>query len=243
MCLIAALTTAKFLILRYPFRAASWTTQRAHQLCSLIWASSLTLPILFLIVDKDDVDFDYRQYRCEYGFRSSNWSMIRPMAAFLLGFLPNIVIVATTIPTLKYLIKARKSAQRVQGSVSWQGALTVTLTSAVYCISTLPFISYQFAEDFVGKNLSGSFRVHYYRISNFLMLINIVANFYLYILTIKSFRSFLLSKFQQLVSLPGSVPNPRTRMSTTNNPGNFLQLQDQYLSSPFHYSGIILKDR
>ena len=39
MCPIAVLTTFKFLILRYPLRTASWSTKRAHLVCSGMWAS------------------------------------------------------------------------------------------------------------------------------------------------------------------------------------------------------------
>ena len=70
MSLIAILTSSKFLILKYPLRAASWSTKRAHQVCSFIWAFSLIFPILFFVVDKDDVHFDYRGYNCDYGYNS-----------------------------------------------------------------------------------------------------------------------------------------------------------------------------
>ena len=79
MSLIAFLTTAKYLILRYPIRAATWTTRRVHKLCGCIWASLLTVPILFIAIDKDDVDFDYRTYHCMYGFKSNDWRKIKPI--------------------------------------------------------------------------------------------------------------------------------------------------------------------
>ena len=68
MSLIAVLTSSKLLILKYPLRALSWPTKRAHQVCSLIWAFALIFPILFLAVNKDDVHFDYRVYNFEYGY-------------------------------------------------------------------------------------------------------------------------------------------------------------------------------
>ena len=224
MCLIAALTTAKFLILRYPLRAASWSTERAHLVCSILWVYSLMIPLLFLSVDKDDVHFDYRPYTCQYGYTSSYWRKIIPINTFFVGFLPSIVIAVTTVPTLKYLVYARKSSQRVQASVPWQGALTVTLTSAVFSISTLPFAIYHYAAGFVNENPPGLFHVHYYRASQFLLMMNVVANFYIYVLTIKSFRTFLLSKFRQLVLPSSSVStsrnNIRNRKLTIDNPGN-----------------------
>ena len=79
MFLIAVLTTSKFLILRYPLRAASWSTKRAHLVCSFIWAFALIFPILLLAVDKDDVHFDYRSYNCDYGYSSDAWKTIIPI--------------------------------------------------------------------------------------------------------------------------------------------------------------------
>ena len=95
-----------------------------------------------------------------YGHQSSNWAKIKPALYFVVGIVPNIVIFATTIPTLKCLFDARKTARRVQGSDSWQGALTVVLISAVYCISTLPYMIYQFSEGIIIKNPPGLFHVY-----------------------------------------------------------------------------------
>ena len=209
MSLIAMLTTSKFLILRYPLRAASWSTKRAHQVCSFIWAFALIFPILFFVVDKDDVHFDYRVYNCEYGYNSDAWKKIIPIIGFIWSIVPNMIIVATTVPTLKFLADAGKSARRVGGSVPWQGNLTVALTAVVYCISTLPYIVYQIAISCM-KDPSELFIIFFYRLSSFLLMINVVANFYIYVLTIRSFRIFLFSKTISVVSILVSSQNPNT---------------------------------
>ena len=224
MSLIALLTAAKFLILRYPVMAATWTIKRVHQVCAFIWVSSFTAPILLLVIDRGDVAFDYRVYACMYGFTSNYWTTIKPTTFFLFGILPNIAIVATTVPTLKYIFDARKSAKRVQGSVPWQGALTVVFNSAVYCISSLPYMVYNFVEGFVNENPLGLFHVDYHRISAFLLMINVVANFYIYVFTIKSFRRFLFSKFRQYFPFQSSMPMLRKRLPGVGegDQGNFL---------------------
>ena len=218
MWFIATLTVAKFLILKYPFRVASWSTKKVHQICSIIWTSSLLYPILFLAVDKDDIHFSYRVYNCDYKYTSDSWSKIKPITVFIFGAVPNTAIVATALPTMKYLLDARKHAIKAQGRVSWQGALTVALTASVYCISTFPFIIYNFAKSFVKENPPGLFHLHFYRICNFLFMINVVANFYIYIVTIKSFREFILSKFRELAS--GTLRTSRIRESSSGTPGN-----------------------
>ena len=40
MYLVAMLTTCKFLILRYPLRAASWCKNRAYKVCGCIWTAA-----------------------------------------------------------------------------------------------------------------------------------------------------------------------------------------------------------
>ena len=196
MSLIAVLTTSKFLILRYPLRAANWITERrAHQICGFVWASSLMSPIFFLAIQRDDVYFDYRSYNCRYRYSHQAWEIILLFTGLFYDIIPNVAIIATTVPTLKYLAAARKSARRAQGSVPWQGALTVALTSIVYCTSTLPSTIYILTKHFVKeKDPTGWFHVNFYRISTFLLLINVMSNFFIYTLTIRSFRMFLFSK-------------------------------------------------
>ena len=193
MSLIAVLTTTKFLLLKFPIRCSTWTERKAIKVCSLILIPPLLFPILFLIVDKDDIGFDYRIYTCNYMFKSDVWTKLKPAAYIITLFIPNIAIVASTTPTLMYLSTARKSARRVKGSVPWQGALTVALTAVVYCVSTLPNFVYHIGESFVDKDPESFFQFHFYRLTESLLMINIMSNFYVYTLTIRSFRRFLLS--------------------------------------------------
>ena len=196
VCLIPVLTAGKFLILKYPTKTGIWTEKMAHRVCWSVLSVPFIIPLLLLSVDKNDIIFDYKIYTCDYKFTADIWRTVTPIMSIITIFIPNIVIVATTIPTLKYLYAASKSARRVQGSIPWQGALTVTVTGLVYCISAFPlFICY------VGKGFvkSESFLlIQFYRIANFVSMINTVSNFYIYALTVKSFRRFLISKVLSL---------------------------------------------
>jgi hypothetical protein len=102
------------------------------------------------------------------------------------------VIVLTTVPTLKYLADARKSARRIRGSVPRQGTVTVVLTAIIYTISTLPYTVYRVGEKFVKQDCSGWYHTQVYPITDSMVYINTMANFYIYALTIKSFQRFLL---------------------------------------------------
>ena len=220
MWLIAVLTTSKLLRLKFPMRCAHWTRKMAVQVCSLTAFPAITFLILFLVVDKNDVVFDYRIYTCIYGFEAKIWMKLRPVISIVVLFLPNIVIVATTIPTLKYLADARKSARRVQGSVPWQGAATVALTAVVYCVSTLPNFVYNISISFIKEDPTSLFQFRFYRVTEFLLMINIMSNFYIYTLTIKSFRRFVLSKIHS--ALPVQLMLKRCRIMNSTGESNIM---------------------
>lgn len=192
MFLIAFLTTSKLFILKYPMRCQNLTSKRGHGLCMLITAIAFPPPLLYLLLNWDDVDFDYRTYSCEYKCSTKILQTLIIVSTAISQFVPNMIIITTSIPTLKYIAEARRSAERVRGSVPWQGALTVTLTAAVSCFSNLPFfVSYLMA----AVSSTGVHNASFRRIAGFLLIMNIMSNFYIYTLTIKSFREFLWNKF------------------------------------------------
>ena len=213
MSLVAVLTTAKFLLLRYPTKSSNWTEKMAVKACCLILIPPLLFPVLFLIVDKDDIAFDFKIFTCNYKFTSEIWAKLKGIVFIVTLLIPNIITVATTIPTLMYLAAARKSAKRVRGSVPWQGALTVALTAIVYCFSTLPNFVYHILEREIQE--SSLFQFPYYRISESLLMINIISNFYIYTLTIRSFRRFLFSKILSVVQI--SFKDSRNATSAGEN--------------------------
>ena len=230
--LIAVLTTSKFFLLKYPIRCGNWTKKMAHGVCTLTLIPASITPIAFFMVQKDDVQFDYRSYSCDYCYNASIWSdkkLIPTSLSIIRLTMPVMVVFIATIPTLKYLADARKSARRVQGSVPWQGAATVALTAAVYCLSTLPNFVYHIGESFVEADATSSFHFQFYQLSESMLMINIMANFYIYTLTIKSFRKFILSKI--LFVLPLSLKTSRSMTSTGNNNKNMKLLKPTFESN------------
>ena len=101
-----------------------------------------------------------------------------PIISIVFLIVPNMVIIGTTIPTLKYLTSAMRSARRTRSSIPRQGTLTVSLT----------------------------FLATFYRGASFFLITNIMSNFYIYTLTIKSFRSFLLSKIGSVIPVTLRIP-------------------------------------
>ena len=196
---IAVLTTSKFLILKFPRLTTRWSTKLSHIICISVWLFCSTVPALMLVVDKDDVEFDYRAYSCVYQFRANIWKKIAPKVSVIFSLTLNIVIISTTIPTLKYLAAARNSARRVQGSIPRRAGFAVVLTASVCILSNLPYVGYVVTKYFFKEDPLARHHVHLYRVARAIMLLNTVSNFYIYFLTIKSFRCFVLSKVQSLI--------------------------------------------
>ncbi|KAL5257750.1 hypothetical protein ACHWQZ_G012614 [Mnemiopsis leidyi] len=219
VCLIPVLTAGKFLILKYPTRIGFWKEETAHRVCVIVLIVPFIIPFLLMIVDKNDIIFDYRIYTCDYKFTEDIWRTVTPIMSIITIFIPNIVIVSTTVPTLKYLYAASRSARRVQGSIPWQGALTVTLTGLVYCISAFPLFICYLGKGFVEE--TSFLLIKFYRIANFVSMINTVSNFYIYALTVKSFRRFLVLKVlsinMSIMSRESSSTETGTKQGRTTN--------------------------
>ena len=198
--LIACLTISKLLLLKFPIRCSNWTEKMGHVTCCFISTVALPFTLTFLVTDikGEGIGFTYNSYTCV--MLSS--AIIRKYAALRYFFVildliaPTFVTSIATIPTLAYLVAARKSAQRVRANVPWQGALTVVLTAVMCCLSTLPKIIYIILTT-VDKKF-GNIKIA--RTAQFLMVINIMSNFYIYTLTIRSFRKFLHSLVASFMS-------------------------------------------
>ena len=209
--LVAVLTSTKFFTLKFPLRAGTWTRKMAHLVCCLPLIIPLIQSVL-LILDGGDT-FDSRVHLCTPGFTASFWKIAAPLFGFFMIFIPNLVVVSTTILILHYAIS---SAQRVHESVKWQETLAVVLTAVVYLTSTLPIFVYHTAKDYITHDQTGTFHFHFYRLAYEIMGLNLISNFYIYTLMLRSFRGFLKSKILSLYSslqatyIPTSGNNPST---------------------------------
>ena len=196
--LICTMTTSKLLLLKYPLQFGTTTSKKAHLICVACWLAAFAFPVTLLFVDIDDVYFSYRNYGCElyaYGYSSEIWHYMRLFVAALFGFIPTFLVVLTT---LWLLIEARKVVSRSRESLKWQGIVTTVLTATVFCLSLLPFIVYHVGEPFVSvdEKSKSSFHTTFYRVATSLLSLNTISNFYIYSLTVSSFRAFIRSRAQ-----------------------------------------------
>ena len=76
--------------------------------------------------------------------------------------------------------------------------MTTVLTATVYCISVLPYFAYLVGENFraADDKTSSFFHVSFHRTAESFLYLNTISNFYIYILSVHSFRDFVCSRIQ-----------------------------------------------
>ena len=135
------------------------------------------------------------QYTCGYKSSSSVWILLRPFITGVFVVLPTVIVVTTSVQLVKHLMYARRVAHRARGNLRWQGIATVVLTATVYCFSFFPKGVHMIIRPYVQSN---SYQVIASRVTETLMYFNVAANFFVYSLTVPSFRLFLKTRIKQI---------------------------------------------
>ena len=195
---ICALTTSKLLILTFPLRKRFWSQKNAHLMSAFIWTFAHIFPALRFIFDKNGLIFGYDRYNINYG-QPSEYSnpekLIIYLSTALTSLTPVVGVVVTTCGTLTYLIRSRHVTARSGGSQRWQGMVTVVITGSVFCVSVIPdTVSFIVLTVKSSEGVELSRYTEVGRVAEFLTTLNIMCNFYIYSLTIPSFRRFIVSK-------------------------------------------------
>ena len=186
--LTCALTTTKLLTIKYPLRCGVWSTRKAHKLCWFVEMVSLCLVFPFLVLyyqaGKPALSFSFLTYNCniETEFLSSQLPAQRVLHILLDTILPVCIYVIPVVSSGLMLYEARRVAHSHRQHLRWEGVVTVLLTCAMFYIS---FIPHNLTTVITSRN--------YYKAAEFLLNLNVMANFYIYTLTVSSFRSFLRS--------------------------------------------------
>ena len=206
--LVCALTSSKYVLMKYRLQTRGWTRKKAHIACGVLWLSCATFSMSLLFINKEIV-FDYTSYDVDY-VRSNNsvWKYAG-LSVGLLYCIPIIIVIISSVLTLQYLVEARKISRRGGGLLRWQGILAVLLTGIVYCVSSLPYTVYKMRRPFVPpfetppESPPGYFHIQFKRHSEYMTLLNVMSNFYIYSLTVRSFRRSIWSKIATKVPLSG----------------------------------------
>lgn len=115
----------------------------------------------------------------------------------LTNILPVVLVIVSTCGTLAYLVRARTVSACSGRGPRWQGMVTVVITSTVFCVSIIPD-TVSFVVVTCMRISSDEFK-GVLRVSEFLTALNVMANFYIYSLTIPSFRKFVKTGISRLL--------------------------------------------
>ena len=184
--LISALAVSKTLIVKFPFRAISFSSKTAQLAACGIWLFSLVLATVTFSTGDVGAYFNYLHYDC--GIPRNTVSNIIFVVPVLIS------TVVTMVSSVVLMVTARRIADRTPGGLKWQGVLTVLLTVAVHTAATLPMEIFLFVPPFVGHIPLG-------RAAWQIAALDLVGNFYIYSLTLSSFREFLKSRMK-VISAP-----------------------------------------
>ena len=239
LTLTCSLTTVKLLFVKYPLRTLTWSKNTGYKLCGTLWGLLIASWLPWLLVNmlhvRDTLYFSYRSYLSSYNYFSHltpPWFTKYASVGFLFGtILPFLVVMVTS---LLLLVLARRAASRQRKSVRWQGFWTVFLSAVVFCVSLLPW-NVVYASFLLGLLPS----VTMLRSTIFLTNLNVSANFFIYVLTEKSFKEFLKnaaislllvgrktqslqfgqqSAYEISVGIPKDLKNRQEKKGTANSP-------------------------
>ena len=207
--LTAVLSTCKLLIVKNPLKMDTWSRKKAHTICAFFWLFSVLMPTQVMnmfFTTTGSLYFDYIHYCCYSNpFLTSApiWFIWFQFIFVLIAFLVTVLILISTSVLLLYT--AQQAAARRAGTVRWQGILTVTLTTAVFLVSYLPDVIVTTVDILTSVHPSSPVK----RTTSFFENINIVANFFVFSLTVRSFREFLSARARHLALKVGlSAPAP-----------------------------------
>ncbi|KAL5263399.1 hypothetical protein ACHWQZ_G008686 [Mnemiopsis leidyi] len=176
------------------------TSKSAHAMCFFVWALALMVPGLCHVVEKGaQVFFDARKSVCEFMLTSPLWTMILPLLTVVTFLIPYLVVILSTFFLVEHLVISWRLSQQVGGRRRWQGIIVVFITTAVFSIATMPYYIYIF----VGYNqtdFTSFFHNDFLRIAEACYNLNLISNFYIYSMTLQSFRNFLSTAAQSCAS-------------------------------------------
>ena len=179
-----------------------WTARLGHKVCVAVWLLQLCLVAPTTVVDVligGTVYFNYWTYTCAYDISNyptgSKWYASSGYIVFT--FIPVVIMIVTS--TL-LLMAAKRSAARQGHGLQMSGVITVLLTVMVLIISNVPTIVallITFIEP--GFDVGGTT----WGVAASIQYVNIMANFFIYALTVRSFKEFLKVKTLSLLSSLG----------------------------------------
>ena len=199
--LTCTLASLKLMTVKYPLRAGTWSSRVGHKVCAAMWCLELFLyapTLVAKLYHGHTLNFTYVTYDCRYEVPrfSTLYDWYGIIAIAFSHFIPYTILIITSVLLLTV---ATRSAARQGNRLQWGGVVTVLLTVAVLVISQLPVAVVIVLDKILGVKQSAKT----WQAVQFTQYINIMANFFIYSLTVKSFRQFIKLKTSLILPFLG----------------------------------------
>jgi hypothetical protein len=205
MFLTSGLSVVKFLITKYPLRSGTWSSRFGHKICGALWILSLVfyLPYLVLNILKiliTHLPIDILSCVSTVAVPMHKTNLV--VAVILYGYDSVIClsILIVSVASICILATARRVVARHGKRVRWEGIVTILLTIGVFIASYLPSVVRLVENRMTVMDLDTLEYLQFYRTVVSISYLNIMANFFVYALAIRSFRQFLILKTNQIFS-------------------------------------------
>ena len=198
--LTCLLTVSKLILLKFPLRTRHWNKKMAHVACVLVWFFAFIAVGIFTFSMPYRYVFVYMFYIITAQMTEDVTGKFENATVIIFNVIPPFAVLLSTGVILHHLFEARRVSYRSGGTMRWQGMVTVSATALVFLVSTLPHVVSYFIfladPDRRMELLAESYGMYLFlnRVSYFFSYLNIMSNFYIYSLTVPSFRSFLKEK-------------------------------------------------
>ena len=181
--------------------------------CILV-ACTVFVAVVLALNGQNGMYFSYLDYNCDYFLNEEVWTRAKYLVlCTTIGLAVLINVIITTFSSVMLLIEAKRAAARREQDLQWQGVTAVVLTAAIFGFTLLMVAAYYICNKFVtGRSDVQEHVVRYYRYMWYLTYVNTVTNFYIFTLTLSSFREFLKSSIKAMVVMVTDV-SVRTRMT------------------------------
>ena len=188
--LVSAMTASKMFLLKYPLRFGNFARDNKIVICAVCWVAALVSPGVNILLQDKITYFSYRGYQCDFTSSSPSIHWIKLVFPILLIVIPTTVVLVTTV---FILMDARKVARRFRDKLRWQGTMATLMTAVLYLISVFPHALFRIAERFSSEEDNSFMFKQLNRLAISFHYINTISNFYIYCMTVASFREFIVS--------------------------------------------------
>ena len=205
LVLTCGMSTVKLVILKRPLRANTWKTKEGHLICVTLWLFRLLLSSPSIFVDirylKNDIVFDYAVYHCVYNHRSPKTpAWFHQVYGISLSVVMTIAVMIMLVTSTLILMTSKKCAKLFGESLRLEGVMTVLATVIIFLASYLPYSITVVVSSFQSYEKYPVISATATRVLYSLVNINIAVNFFIYALTIDSFKRFLNRIYGKLFS-------------------------------------------